>query len=178
MPLKQKPNHPKTTWGVDRPDAGLATRLPSISGSRHGLPLRWFVRSMANFGFEKKLICLYLQTGFIFSAQRVTGLLSRRSTLEGEIGKDGSTSDRHSWSDRRHLAQPDTAMISVVGTRHNQVNRCHTPPTRIRTVVFSCYLADTGEFLLQISSDTLFPRLMLPEDLLCVWHSIRFHKRT
>ena len=133
---------------------------------------------MANFSFEKKLICLYFQTGFIFSVQRVTGFLSCRSALEGEIGKDGSTSYRHSWSDHKHLAQPDTAMISVVGTRHNQVNRCHTPPTQIRSVVFSCCLADTGEFFLQISLDTLFPRLMILEDLLCVWHSISFHERT
>ncbi|XP_012500037.1 PREDICTED: LOW QUALITY PROTEIN: membrane-associated guanylate kinase, WW and PDZ domain-containing protein 3 [Propithecus coquereli] len=44
-----------------------------------------------------------------------------RSVLEGEIGKDVSTSYRHSWSDHKHLAQPDTAVISVVGSRHTQV---------------------------------------------------------
>ncbi|XP_058991286.1 membrane-associated guanylate kinase, WW and PDZ domain-containing protein 3 isoform X1 [Mustela lutreola] len=48
-----------------------------------------------------------------------------RSALEGEIGKDVSTSYRHSWSDHKHLAQPDTAMISVVGTRPNQSLGCY-----------------------------------------------------
>ncbi|KAL2772013.1 membrane-associated guanylate kinase, WW and PDZ domain-containing protein 3 isoform 2 [Daubentonia madagascariensis] len=48
-----------------------------------------------------------------------------RSVLEGEIGKDISTSYRHSWSDHKHLAQPDTAVISVVGSRHNQSLGCY-----------------------------------------------------
>ncbi|XP_027465898.1 membrane-associated guanylate kinase, WW and PDZ domain-containing protein 3 isoform X1 [Zalophus californianus] len=48
-----------------------------------------------------------------------------RSALEGEIGKDVPTSYRHSWSDHKHLAQPDTAMISIVGTRHNQSLGCY-----------------------------------------------------
>ncbi|XP_054409989.1 membrane-associated guanylate kinase, WW and PDZ domain-containing protein 3 isoform X2 [Pongo abelii] len=48
-----------------------------------------------------------------------------RSALEGEIGKDVSTSYRHSWSDHKHLAQPDTAVISVVGGRHNQSLGCY-----------------------------------------------------
>uniref|UniRef100_A0A2I3SL89 Membrane-associated guanylate kinase, WW and PDZ domain-containing protein 3 n=1 Tax=Pan troglodytes TaxID=9598 RepID=A0A2I3SL89_PANTR len=48
-----------------------------------------------------------------------------RSALEGEIGKDVSTSYRHSWSDHKHLAQPDTAVISVVGSRHNQSLGCY-----------------------------------------------------
>ncbi|XP_032737295.1 membrane-associated guanylate kinase, WW and PDZ domain-containing protein 3 isoform X1 [Lontra canadensis] len=48
-----------------------------------------------------------------------------RSALEGEIGKDVSTSYRHSWSDHKRLAQPDTAMISVVGTRPNQSLGCY-----------------------------------------------------
>ncbi|XP_037682261.1 membrane-associated guanylate kinase, WW and PDZ domain-containing protein 3 isoform X2 [Choloepus didactylus] len=48
-----------------------------------------------------------------------------RSVLEGEIGKDVSTSYRHSWSDHKHLAQPDTAVISVVGGRHNQSFGCY-----------------------------------------------------
>ncbi|XP_014635491.1 PREDICTED: membrane-associated guanylate kinase, WW and PDZ domain-containing protein 3 isoform X3 [Ceratotherium simum simum] len=48
-----------------------------------------------------------------------------RSALESEIGKDVSTSYRHSWSDHKHLAQPDTAMISVVGSRHNQSLGCY-----------------------------------------------------
>ncbi|EAW56562.1 membrane-associated guanylate kinase, WW and PDZ domain-containing protein 3 isoform 1 [Homo sapiens] len=48
-----------------------------------------------------------------------------RSALEGEIGKDVSTSYRHSWSDHKHLAQPDTAVISVVGSRHNQNLGCY-----------------------------------------------------
>ncbi|XP_014595558.2 membrane-associated guanylate kinase, WW and PDZ domain-containing protein 3 isoform X1 [Equus caballus] len=48
-----------------------------------------------------------------------------RSALEGEIGKDVSTSYRHSWSDHKPLAQPDTAMISVVGSRHNQSLGCY-----------------------------------------------------
>ncbi|XP_011938727.1 PREDICTED: membrane-associated guanylate kinase, WW and PDZ domain-containing protein 3 isoform X2 [Cercocebus atys] len=48
-----------------------------------------------------------------------------RSGLEGEIGKDVSTSYRHSWSDHKHLAQPDTAVISVVGSRHNQSLGCY-----------------------------------------------------
>ncbi|XP_004380497.1 membrane-associated guanylate kinase, WW and PDZ domain-containing protein 3 [Trichechus manatus latirostris] len=47
-----------------------------------------------------------------------------RSALEGEIGKDVSTY-RHSWSDHKHLAQPDTAMISVVGSRHSQSLGCY-----------------------------------------------------
>ncbi|XP_077883167.1 membrane-associated guanylate kinase, WW and PDZ domain-containing protein 3 isoform X2 [Ictidomys tridecemlineatus] len=33
--------------------------------------------------------------------------------------------DRHSWSDHKHLAQPDTAVISVVGSRHNQSLGCY-----------------------------------------------------
>ncbi|KAI6051906.1 membrane-associated guanylate kinase, WW and PDZ domain-containing protein 3 isoform X1 [Marmota monax] len=48
-----------------------------------------------------------------------------RSALEGEIGKDVSASYRHSWSDHKHLAQPDTAVISVVGSRHNQSLGCY-----------------------------------------------------
>ncbi|XP_058158998.1 membrane-associated guanylate kinase, WW and PDZ domain-containing protein 3 isoform X2 [Dasypus novemcinctus] len=48
-----------------------------------------------------------------------------RIVLEGEIGKDVSTSYRHSWSDHKHLAQPDTAVISVVGSRHNQSLGCY-----------------------------------------------------
>ncbi|XP_025839095.1 membrane-associated guanylate kinase, WW and PDZ domain-containing protein 3 isoform X5 [Vulpes vulpes] len=49
-----------------------------------------------------------------------------RSALEGDIGKDVSMSYRHSWSDHKHLAQPDTAMISVVGSRHDQSLGCHS----------------------------------------------------
>ncbi|XP_070223560.1 membrane-associated guanylate kinase, WW and PDZ domain-containing protein 3 isoform X3 [Bos mutus] len=48
-----------------------------------------------------------------------------RSATEGEIGKDVSISYRHSWSDHKHLAQPDTATISVVGGRHNQGLGCY-----------------------------------------------------
>ncbi|XP_026946740.1 membrane-associated guanylate kinase, WW and PDZ domain-containing protein 3 isoform X2 [Sagmatias obliquidens] len=48
-----------------------------------------------------------------------------RSVTEGEIGKDVLTSYRHSWSDHKHLAQPDTAMISVIGSRHNQSLGCY-----------------------------------------------------
>ncbi|XP_057557875.1 membrane-associated guanylate kinase, WW and PDZ domain-containing protein 3 isoform X3 [Hippopotamus amphibius kiboko] len=48
-----------------------------------------------------------------------------RSATEGEIGKDVSTSYRHSWSDHKHLAQPDTAVISVIGSRHNQSLGCY-----------------------------------------------------
>ncbi|KAM9110866.1 membrane-associated guanylate kinase, WW and PDZ domain-containing protein 3 isoform 5-T5 [Megaptera novaeangliae] len=48
-----------------------------------------------------------------------------RSVTEGEIGKDVSTSYRHSWSDHKHLAQPDTAVISVIGSRHNQSLGCY-----------------------------------------------------
>ncbi|KAM4871544.1 membrane-associated guanylate kinase, WW and PDZ domain-containing protein 3 isoform 2-T2 [Thomomys bottae] len=47
-----------------------------------------------------------------------------RMALEGEGGKDGPNSYRHSWSDHKHLAQPDTAVISVVGGRHNQSLGC------------------------------------------------------
>ncbi|XP_049735993.1 membrane-associated guanylate kinase, WW and PDZ domain-containing protein 3 isoform X3 [Elephas maximus indicus] len=47
-----------------------------------------------------------------------------RSAIEGEIGKDVSIY-RHSWSDHKHLAQPDTAMISVVGSRHSQSLGCY-----------------------------------------------------
>ncbi|KAI4590627.1 hypothetical protein MJG53_001676 [Ovis ammon polii x Ovis aries] len=48
-----------------------------------------------------------------------------RSATEGEIGKDVSISYRHSWSDHKHLAQPDTATISVVGGRHSQGLGCY-----------------------------------------------------
>ncbi|XP_005369814.1 membrane-associated guanylate kinase, WW and PDZ domain-containing protein 3 isoform X1 [Microtus ochrogaster] len=48
-----------------------------------------------------------------------------RIALEGEIGKDVCSSYRHSWSDHKHLAQPDTAVISVVGSRHNQSLGCY-----------------------------------------------------
>ncbi|XP_047724899.1 membrane-associated guanylate kinase, WW and PDZ domain-containing protein 3 isoform X1 [Prionailurus viverrinus] len=48
-----------------------------------------------------------------------------RGAVEGEIGKDVSASYRHSWSDHKHLAQPDAAMISVVGSRHNQSLGCY-----------------------------------------------------
>ncbi|XP_010829088.1 PREDICTED: membrane-associated guanylate kinase, WW and PDZ domain-containing protein 3 isoform X2 [Bison bison bison] len=48
-----------------------------------------------------------------------------RSATEGEIGKDVSISYRHSWSDHKHLAQPDTATISVIGGRHNQGLGCY-----------------------------------------------------
>ncbi|XP_048219163.1 membrane-associated guanylate kinase, WW and PDZ domain-containing protein 3 isoform X2 [Perognathus longimembris pacificus] len=47
-----------------------------------------------------------------------------RMALEGEGGKDGPTSFRHSRSDHKPLAQPDTAVISVVGSRHNQSLGC------------------------------------------------------
>ncbi|XP_021051321.1 membrane-associated guanylate kinase, WW and PDZ domain-containing protein 3 isoform X2 [Mus pahari] len=48
-----------------------------------------------------------------------------RIALEGEIGRDVCSSYRHSWSDHRHLAQPDTAVIPVVGSRHNQSLGCY-----------------------------------------------------
>lgn len=48
-----------------------------------------------------------------------------RIALEGEIGRDVCSSYRHSWSDHKHLAQPDTAVISVVGSRHNQSLGCY-----------------------------------------------------
>ncbi|XP_060248927.1 membrane-associated guanylate kinase, WW and PDZ domain-containing protein 3 isoform X1 [Meriones unguiculatus] len=48
-----------------------------------------------------------------------------RIALEGEIGKDVCSSYRHSWSDHKHLAQPDTAVISIVGGRHNQSLGCY-----------------------------------------------------
>ncbi|XP_062047971.1 membrane-associated guanylate kinase, WW and PDZ domain-containing protein 3 isoform X2 [Lepus europaeus] len=48
-----------------------------------------------------------------------------RSALEGEVGKDVSTPYRHSWSDHKHLTPPDTAVISVVGSRHNQSLGCY-----------------------------------------------------
>ncbi|XP_075415654.1 membrane-associated guanylate kinase, WW and PDZ domain-containing protein 3 isoform X2 [Tenrec ecaudatus] len=47
-----------------------------------------------------------------------------RSALESEIGKDVSTY-RHSWSDHKHLAQPDSAVISIIGSRHNQSLGCY-----------------------------------------------------
>ncbi|XP_063082070.1 membrane-associated guanylate kinase, WW and PDZ domain-containing protein 3 isoform X2 [Cavia porcellus] len=34
-----------------------------------------------------------------------------RTALEGEMGKDTSSSYRHSWSDHKHLPQPDTASL-------------------------------------------------------------------
>ncbi|XP_051021884.1 membrane-associated guanylate kinase, WW and PDZ domain-containing protein 3 isoform X2 [Acomys russatus] len=48
-----------------------------------------------------------------------------RTALEGEIGKDVCSSYRHSWSDHKHLAQPDTAVIAVVGSRHSQSLGCY-----------------------------------------------------
>ncbi|XP_010629568.1 membrane-associated guanylate kinase, WW and PDZ domain-containing protein 3 isoform X1 [Fukomys damarensis] len=48
-----------------------------------------------------------------------------RIALEGEMGKDPSGSYRHSWSDHKHLAQPDTAVISVVGSRYSQSLGCY-----------------------------------------------------
>ncbi|KAF3813295.1 hypothetical protein GH733_018459, partial [Mirounga leonina] len=48
-----------------------------------------------------------------------------RSALEGGIGKDVSTSYRHSWSDHKRLAQPDAAMSAVVGARHSQSLGCY-----------------------------------------------------
>uniref|UniRef100_A0A4X2KKL7 Membrane-associated guanylate kinase, WW and PDZ domain-containing protein 3 n=1 Tax=Vombatus ursinus TaxID=29139 RepID=A0A4X2KKL7_VOMUR len=48
-----------------------------------------------------------------------------RSGLESEIGRDVSTTYRMSWSDHKHLAQPDTALISVVGNRHSQNLGCY-----------------------------------------------------
>ncbi|XP_043858530.1 membrane-associated guanylate kinase, WW and PDZ domain-containing protein 3 isoform X2 [Dromiciops gliroides] len=51
--------------------------------------------------------------------------LGDRSGLESEIGKDVSTTYRLSWSDHKHLTQPDTALISVVGNRHNQNLGCY-----------------------------------------------------
>uniref|UniRef100_A0A8C9DAT8 Membrane-associated guanylate kinase, WW and PDZ domain-containing protein 3 n=1 Tax=Panthera leo TaxID=9689 RepID=A0A8C9DAT8_PANLE len=48
-----------------------------------------------------------------------------RGAVEGEIGKDVSASYRHSWSDHKHLAQPDATMVSVVGSRHNQSLGCY-----------------------------------------------------
>ncbi|KAB1274074.1 Membrane-associated guanylate kinase; WW and PDZ domain-containing protein 3 [Camelus dromedarius] len=48
-----------------------------------------------------------------------------RNATEGEAGKDVSISYRHSWSDHKHLAQPDTATISVIGTRHSQSLGCY-----------------------------------------------------
>ncbi|XP_064444678.1 membrane-associated guanylate kinase, WW and PDZ domain-containing protein 3 isoform X2 [Mirounga angustirostris] len=47
------------------------------------------------------------------------------SALEGGIGKDVSTSYRHSWSDHKRLAQPDAAMSAVVGARHSQSLGCY-----------------------------------------------------
>nr|XP_044993832.1 membrane-associated guanylate kinase, WW and PDZ domain-containing protein 3 isoform X2 [Jaculus jaculus] len=52
-------------------------------------------------------------------------ILGDRTALESEIGKDASTSYRHSWSDHKHLAQPDSAVISVVGGRPNQCLGCY-----------------------------------------------------
>uniref|UniRef100_H0V912 Membrane-associated guanylate kinase, WW and PDZ domain-containing protein 3 n=1 Tax=Cavia porcellus TaxID=10141 RepID=H0V912_CAVPO len=48
-----------------------------------------------------------------------------RTALEGEMGKDTSSSYRHSWSDHKHLPQPDTAVSSVVGSRHHQSLGCY-----------------------------------------------------
>ncbi|XP_005389037.1 PREDICTED: membrane-associated guanylate kinase, WW and PDZ domain-containing protein 3 [Chinchilla lanigera] len=48
-----------------------------------------------------------------------------RTALEGEMAKDASGSYRHSWSDHKHLAQPDTAVISVVSSRHSQSLGCY-----------------------------------------------------
>ncbi|XP_059995287.1 membrane-associated guanylate kinase, WW and PDZ domain-containing protein 3 isoform X3 [Lagenorhynchus albirostris] len=59
------------------------------------------------------------------NSARQSPALQHRSVTEGEIGKDVLTSYRHSWSDHKHLAQPDTAMISVIGSRHNQSLGCY-----------------------------------------------------
>lgn len=56
---------------------------------------------------------------------QATHIPGDRIALEGEIGKDVCSSYRHSWSDHKHLAQPDTAVISVVGSRHSQSLGCY-----------------------------------------------------
>ncbi|XP_054994710.1 membrane-associated guanylate kinase, WW and PDZ domain-containing protein 3 isoform X3 [Sorex araneus] len=57
---------------------------------------------------------------------QVNHLPGDRSTLEGDSGKgDASVTYRHSWSDHRQLAQPDTAVISVVGGWHGQSLGCY-----------------------------------------------------
>lgn len=56
---------------------------------------------------------------------QATHIPGDRTALEGEIGKDVCSSYRHSWSDHKHLAQPDTAVISVVGSRHSQSLGCY-----------------------------------------------------
>ncbi|EPY74495.1 membrane-associated guanylate kinase, WW and PDZ domain-containing protein 3 [Camelus ferus] len=64
----------------------------------------------------------------IFTAVGATGepfFIPTRNATEGEAGKDVSISYRHSWSDHKHLAQPDTATISVIGTRHSQSLGCY-----------------------------------------------------
>lgn len=125
---------------------------------------------------EKKLICFYFQAVFhILSSESDLISLSCRSVTEGEIGKDVLTSYRHSWSDHKHLAQPDTAVISVIGSRHNQVTEI---PPRCRlffSVAESLTLMNFNCKSVQIN---LFPKLIVLKDLLCVWHSLSVHETT
>ncbi|XP_028924240.1 membrane-associated guanylate kinase, WW and PDZ domain-containing protein 3 isoform X2 [Ornithorhynchus anatinus] len=48
-----------------------------------------------------------------------------RIVLEGDNGKDVSGAYRLSWSDHKHLTQPENALISIVGSRHTQSLGCY-----------------------------------------------------
>ena len=111
---------------------------------------------------------------FFFSVLRMTISLSCRSATEGEMGKDVSISYRHSWSDHKHLAQPDTATISVVGSRHNQVTEKSPRCRLVFSVAESLTLMNFNWGSVQMN---LFPSLIIPKDLLCVWHSVSVHER-
>lgn len=118
-------------------------------------------------GFIRKEINLlfFFQKVFIFLVERMTWFFSCRTALEGEMGKDTSSSYRHSWSDHKHLPQPDTAVSSVVGSRHHQV----TQHSSLADWDFEGLLYHWHEwFLLQISSQVnLFPKLVTCTPVVC-----------
>lgn len=109
---------------------------------------------MARLSFkEREVDLLFFLDCFSFPWGRLCLGFSHRIALEGEIGKDVCTSYRHSWSDHKHLAQPDTAVISVVGSRHNQVN------TNTLLLKFWVTVSLTLVFLLQICLNTFTSKI-------------------
>lgn len=49
--------------------------------------------------------------------------------MEGEAGKEVSSSYRLSWPEHKHLAQSDAGVASVAGSRHSQVQVLQTHKT-------------------------------------------------
>lgn len=86
------------------------------------------------------------------------------------MGRDASTPYRQSWSDPKHLGQPDTGAISVVGSRHNQVSR--RPQMQLIWGLLWCGYGcrvSTNQFR------NMLPTLVLV-NLLYNWHSVIFHE--